>query len=83
MKELDSTNSFTHLQSKIKEFLQDSKTEYDFIKDFVQNNNRLTELNIELKHSKDNGEKLLKDLNDEIMHIESHIYVSSFRLYYS
>lgn len=73
--ELHSSVSFTGLQTKINEFLHDAKTEYDFIQDFVFNNNREAELNVELKRSKDFGEKLLKDLNDEIMNVESHIYV--------
>lgn len=69
--------SFIHLQTKTNEFLQDAKTEYDLIQDFVSNNNGIAELNIEYKNSKDNGERSLKDLNDEIMNLESHIYVNN------
>lgn len=60
---------------KIKEFLCDAKSEYDFLRDFVFNNNREAELVAKLRQGRDHGEKLLKDLNDEIMNIESHIYV--------
>lgn len=75
--ELHSSMSFTDLQTKIAEFLRDAKTEYDFIQNFVCHNNRVSELKLELKNSKDYGEKLLKDLNDEIMNVESHIYVKT------
>lgn len=69
--------SFTDLQTKINEFLHDAKTEYSFIQDYVFNINREAELKLQLKQSKDFGEKLLKDLNDEIMNVESRIYVKN------
>lgn len=74
--ELQSFMSFTDLQTKIYEFLYDAKTEYSFIQDYVFNINREAELKLQLKQSKDFSEKLLKDLNDEIMQVESRIYVN-------
>lgn len=74
--ELESSLTFRDLHTKLREFLQDAKNEYDFIKNVVDNNNRVTALRANLKQNRDNGEKILKDLNDEIMNIESHIYVN-------
>ncbi|KAJ6634686.1 hypothetical protein Bhyg_13263 [Pseudolycoriella hygida] len=72
--DLNSTNSYRHLQAKINEFLRDASAEYNFIGDYVFNNKRLTELKFELNIDKDNGEKILKDLNDEIMNVESRVH---------
>ncbi|XP_037036817.1 dynein regulatory complex protein 9 [Bradysia coprophila] len=72
--ELHTSMSFTHLQTKINEFLRDARTEYDFIREFISNDNRVAELKLQLKQSKDSGEKMLKELNDEIMDVESRIY---------
>lgn len=67
--------TFTDLHAKVREFRHDAKEEYDFIRDFVSNNNKEAELKLRLKESKAHGEKLLKDLTDEIMAVESRIYV--------
>lgn len=75
IEELDLSMSFTLLQTKIGEFLREAKTEHDFIREFVSNNNRVAELTMQLKQSKDSSETMLNDLSDEIMDMESRIHV--------